>query len=744
MSKRALLQNGTAWVTTALTALNLAGITPAFAAGFDRGDSRKPDITLATSTGSAGAAYARDWSQGHRLSTREKIELLRQRVKYVFVLFQENRSFDHYFGTYPGANGLFATYPGADPRDPYSQPATAFGSFASVIRNTDGTYSTINPFLIPRTIQNVNGNTVQLYPEDTFSVDHSHAGYLHDFHADQATQRIVKNDGYALNLEGLHYSSDASGVGAPIVNASDVAPTSNPNLQTKQKGEVVMSHVDCDTIPFLWQYADRFVLFDNFHQTATGPSTPNAIAMIAGQTGDTQWVEHPSEADPVGLTLPNLNDTAPFPGSISDTSAVKPPYGPDESTNPLGPPPFTSFPPQINLTFATLPLSFMGWRAAEITAHDQSPAANLADVQQDISAITNANPHVHWGWYQQGFGPEPFDGSATSENAGSFHYTAAPEHASYVVHHNGPQYFGYLGDNTAELNNMHGLAQFYADVQNGRLPTEGGVFYVRGGYYNNDGLLPIDPNPNIKASTPGNDDHPNYSDAQISEAMVADSVNAIARSPYWKDSVIIITYDETDGLYDHQPEQFRTFGPDGHPETGGPRIPAIVISPYARAHAVSHVYSEHSSVIKFIEQLFGLTPLGELPDEASAREAGATNAAFDAPDGTPQTELGPGDVARGMGDLLEAFDDQRLTGEAPRLPAEYAEISGGTNLPHYGGAGCAALSITPTDYPNGYSVGGEIDPPPQDFNPRPTQSPGNPYLDTNNNTGGASTGPWPN
>ena len=78
------------------------------------------------------------------------------------------------------------------------------------------------------------------------------------------------------------------------MNASGVAPTANPTLQTKQKGEVVMSHIDCDTIPFLWQYADRFVLFDNFHQTATGPSTPNAIAMIAGQTGDTQWVKHPT------------------------------------------------------------------------------------------------------------------------------------------------------------------------------------------------------------------------------------------------------------------------------------------------------------------------------------------------------------------------------------------------------------------------------------------------------------------
>jgi phospholipase C len=45
-------------------------------------------------------------------------------------------------------------------------------------------------------------------------------------------------------------------------------------------------------------------------------------------------------------------------------------------------------------------------------------------------------------------------------------------------------------------------------------------------------------------------------------------------------------------------------------------------------------------------------------------------------------------------------------------------------LPHYGGAGCSALRIVPTDYPNGYGVGRENDPPPADFNPRPTVSVG--------------------
>jgi phospholipase C len=53
-----------------------------------------------------------------------------------------------------------------------------------------------------------------------------------------------------------------------------------------------------------------------------------------------------------------------------------------------------------------------------------------------------------------------------------------------------------------------------------------------------------------------------------------------------------------------------------------------------------------------------------------------------------------------------------------------------TSLPHYAGTGCPALKITPTDYPNGYAVGAESDPPPADFNPRPTVSPGIPTSGT--------------
>ncbi len=526
--------------------------------------SAQPVLVPAGATGSAGAAQYRNVNAISSISNASKLALLQTRVKYVFVIFQENRSFDHYFGTYPGANGLF---------DASGNLITSNPGAVQAIRDTNGKYITISPFLIPTTVT-ANNSSVQIYPEATASVDHSHSGMVCSAHfkewsspscssastppAESGQPVTAQNDGYALDEEGLTFKNgsfvdptNSSAVAAAVVSQSTgLAPTAKPSLAAKQKAELALGHLDCNTIPFLWNYADRFTLFDNFHQTTIGPSTPNAIAMIAGQTGETQWALHPTQG--AFSNLPMTTDNAPFPGSNGDTSAPKPSWGPDES-----PVPNATSNPIINLTFATLPLSFMGNKIQQIIENDQNPAADLLDVQQDIATIANLNANVNWGWYQQGFGPETFD-NTTNMGGGNYYSgctknppysgnipgngntppnncTWAP-HASYVVHHNGPQYFGYLGDNTTELGNMHGLSQFFTDVAGQKLPAQGGVFYIRGGYANNDNLVPQVPDnsttPHQQSYFVGNDDHPAYSDAMISEAQVADAVNAIAKSKY--------------------------------------------------------------------------------------------------------------------------------------------------------------------------------------------------------------------
>src|SRR5208283_4676681 len=290
--------------------------------------------------------------------------------------------------------------------------------------------------------------------------------------------------------------------------------------------------------------------------------------------------------------VPVVSDPGPFPGSNLDTNAVKPPYNFDE--NPAN--------PTLDLTFATQPLSFMGSNIAKIIATDPNPAADLRDVRDDIQKIAAFNRPVQWGWYQQGFNANDASDPYEPQNTATPNPTNNPGlNTGYVLHHNAPQYFGYLADNPQVLdNNLHGAKDFFDAVEGRKLPADGGVFYLRGGYDNNDGLVPVDPTPAIQHAFIGNDDHPAYSDQQISEGFAARAINDIANSPYWSQSLIIITYDETDGFYDHvSPERRNTFA-DGSQLAAGPRIPTIVISPYAASGTVSHRYSEHGSVIRFI------------------------------------------------------------------------------------------------------------------------------------------------
>ncbi|MGA2981018.1 MAG: alkaline phosphatase family protein [Terriglobales bacterium] len=647
---------------------------------------QKKVVEIAPRSSAAVARFTHSPETEPSLTHAQKLALLQQNIKYVFVLFQENRSFDFHFGTYPGARGLF------------SQPAGSTPGFVQPIVLTNGTVGTISPFLMPQSIVNINGQTVQLYPEDTDSVNHGHTAI--DAKLDLNPSNVAQNDRYAFTEEGL--SGTLSCTSETSCTYTGAAPTE----QQVQKGELVVSHIDCNTIPFLWNYADRFTIFDNFFDTVIGPSTPNALAMFAGQDGLTQWVKYPQLGINVNSTnqaLPVVGDAQPFWGSALDPT----PAGHRQPTESGGAP---STNPASNLTFASLGLSFMGNQIESITSADLNPAFDLLDVQHDIQKIASSvNGPVNWAWYEEGYDHEPTDPPGVTTNI------------DYIAHHDAVQYFGYEANNPNETAaHMKGLGDFFTALNSTALPGTGtgGVYYVRGGYGNLDGLIPRDPSPAVQAAYQGNDDHPGYSDAQISEALLGDTINAIANSPYWSQSAIIITYDETDGLYDHTQPVIRTWDPNGAALDQGPRIPAIVISPYGVVHAISHETTEHSSIIKFIDELFNLTPLADLPDEASARAKGEKTYG--------QKYLGPADGnTPGVGDMFTAFDNGRLAGSTPPLAASYAIIPQSEfSLPHYGGQGCRVLGIVPTDIVKG----GVIDPAPQDVNPRPSTNPGEPYL----------------
>ncbi len=434
--------------------------------GRESAEGKRNLLEIAPKSGNEVARHTLRVEDSPYLTHDQKLDLLRRKIKYVFVLFQENRSFDFYFGTYPGANGLF------------SQPAANTSGFQQPIVSTDGSVSLISPFKIPQSVTASGGATVLLYPEDTDSVNHGHAAI--DAKLDLDANHVAQNDRYAFVEEGLSGTLSADG-------KTYTGPA--PTLAQKQKGELVLGHVDCDTAPFLWNYADRFTLFDNFFDTVIGPSTPNAIAMIAGQSGETQWVKYPGLGSNVNTTnaaLPVTGDPQPFWGSALDVFTPPAQKQPTES----GGAPSTN--PSSNLTFASLPLSFMGNQIENITANDLNSAFDLLDVQSDIRKIAgDHNKPVNWAWYQEGYDHESTDPAGTAS------------HITYIAHHDAPQYFGYEANNPTETSaHLKGLGDFFAAVKAQALPREGGVFYVRGGYGNLDNLTPARPTRRFRRISP--------------------------------------------------------------------------------------------------------------------------------------------------------------------------------------------------------------------------------------------------
>ena len=102
----------------------------------------------------------------------------------------------------------------------------------------------------------------------------------------------------------------------------------------------------------------------------------------------------------------------------------------------------------------------------------------------------------------------------------------------------------------------------------------------------------------------GGDEHP-PKNVQAGEASVADGVlNAVGASPYWPSAAIFVTWDDYGGFYDHVPP------PAVDPMGYGFRVPCLVDTPFARGGAIDSTVHDHTSILKFIETRFGLSPLG--------------------------------------------------------------------------------------------------------------------------------------
>lgn len=181
---------------------------------------------------------------------------------------------------------------------------------------------------------------------------------------------------------------------------------------------------------------------------------------------------------------------------------------------------------------------------------------------------------VDWAWYSGGWNDA---------------ITGHPD-MSFQFHHQPFAYFKAYGDGTeARARHLKDGIDFVEAINNGTLPPVS--FYKPIGVAN---------------------EHPGYTSVLAGDRQAADILALIERSPIWKDTVVIVTYDENGGYWDHvAPPKVDRWGP-------GMRVPTLVVSPFARKGFVDSTPYDTASVLKLIETRHGLAPLAER--DAAARD----------------------------------------------------------------------------------------------------------------------------
>jgi phospholipase C len=446
-------------------------------------------------------------------------------IKHVVVLFDENESFDHYFGTYPNA------------------------------ANTDG-----SPFHAKPGTPKVNGLTPALLEHNTNSYNPERLTPSEALTCDQ-------NHGYTPEQEAF----DGGKMDMFVQDTETDVCTGQPIL-FGQPG-LVMDYYDGNTVTALWNYAQDYAMSDNNYDTDFGPSTPGAINLISGDDGGGYAVS-PSTVSP-------------------SPSAAVPDAGTVSALNSQG----------LGTIYGDLDPAYDDCSDSSHTS--TSPVGVLTG--RNIGDLLNTR-HVTWGWFQGGFAPTSTNGAGYAVCGSSHENIGGIAAADYSPHHNPFEYYKSTANpkhlpptseaaigRTDQANHEYDLSDFYETIKDGNMPA---VSFLKAAEYQ--------------------DAHPGYSDPLDEQNFIVNTVNQIEQSKYWSSTAIVITYDDSDGWYDHQ-DSPRVNGSDTTADAAvctstptrlgrypdrcgyGPRLPLVVISPYTRSNYVSHNVTDQSSIIKFVE-----------------------------------------------------------------------------------------------------------------------------------------------
>jgi phospholipase C len=472
-------------------------------------------------------------------------------IKHLVVIFQENESFDHYFGTYPHAvNG---------PNEPAFTAAPGTPSVNG-----------LSPALLEANPNKYNPRRLSRGEAVTCDMNH---GYT-------AEQKAYD---HGLVDRFPEFTSSAS-------------------CEPSQ----VMDYYDGNTVTGLWNLAQHFSLNDNSFDTQFGPSTPGAINLVSGETHGAV----PAEDGEISKEGTDIGDADPY------------------------------------------------W--------DKCGKKILKMEGNNVGTLLSKN-EVTWGWFQGGFAPtsekegSPVCGSTHKNIANVSVEDYSPHHNPFEYYqstanpnHLAPQSESMIGHNepTAPENGAPGehganheydISAFDEAVKHENLPA---VSFLKAPEYQ--------------------DGHPGYSDPLDEQAFIAEKLDELEQSNQWESTAVVIAYDDSDGWYDHVmppivspsegsldaltgPGQCRTLSaaqeqektegkaiplPTINSHCGyGPRLPLMVISPYAKQNYVDNTLTDQSSITRFIEENW---QTGRTSATSMANKAGTLMNMFDFAEGAPK------------------------------------------------------------------------------------------------------------
>jgi len=485
------------------------------------------------------------------------------RIKHIIVIYQENWSFDSLYGLFPGANGLAQ-------------------SSAASLNQTD---RFDNAFVTGQTFPLVSGSvtlTTPPQPINAGAIDTRFSAGLNTLlpYDALANSTLQPND---VTGDLVHrYWQEQSQIDHGAMDWF-VAWSDNPGL--------TMSYFDATNMPE-GLLAQKYTMADNFFHAAFGGSFLNHQFLVAAAAPvyPNAPVALQAVLDTDGQLLVN-----PTTGKIVHDGPITPIAGPSFTV--AGATLDKNY--AVNTIFSTnlVPtFSTVGSTALLPSQNDSDPSDTTRPFIPTIGDRLSAK-HVSWKWYSGGWDNALASTAVNPANNGVVPPNA-PVDPLFQWHH---QPFAFYDNYAPWKNGMRNPVSaahlqdennFFKDLQSERLPA---VSF-------------------IKALGPDNE-HPGYAGLLQGQQHVADLVNAVKDSDYWEDSLIIVTYDEHGGRWDHvtPPNNNGIWG-------DGSRVPGIIIGPLAKRHFVDHTQYDTLSILKTIEERFGLKPLSAYDAQATSLE----------------------------------------------------------------------------------------------------------------------------